>query len=157
MSYQIEYQNTNITLEDLQEKYSLCSTSMKVANTWVKPHDHNIDEPHDHNIDEPEAEHQIVVVTKQTPPLAVALAVALAVDNTSPEEMMKDIKTFKRSLLDNCIEFINTNSKYAEVKEIKDVAKIVMDLEDSFKDKTPKGATVNVLINNITEKFKDDC
>ena len=71
--------------------------------------------------------------------------------------MMKDIKTFKRSLLDNCIEFINTNSKYAEVKEIKDVAKIVMDLEDSFKDKTPKGATVNVLINNITEKFKDDC
>lgn len=178
LSYQIEYQTTTISREDLEEKYEAIPNN--IFEKWNKPEYllKRIEDSED-IIDESEQtieviaepEEQIVIpertiVTKpediidepkqivKLPPIEV---VTEEKDPKSKEVMMEDIVHFKRELLTYCQNFINKDSQYAEVKEIKDVAKIVTDLEDSFKDKGPESPTVNVLIQNITQGFKDDC
>ena len=48
--------------------------------------------------------------------------------------------------------------EFAEIKEFKDVVAIVDSIEKSYKDtKDPQGTTINIAIQNLVEKFSDDC
>lgn len=79
--------------------------------------------------------------------------IAQPTQNTSNEDIVSDIATVKEVLLSKIKDSID--NPYLEVKELKDITKMVIDLEGSYKDKN-HGPTVNILVQNLTERYKDD-
>ena len=76
---------------------------------------------------------------------------------TSPIELTNEekIKEFKTLALDRCLHFIKSDVRFAEVKEFKDIVAIVDTLDK--KSGIDTTTTINVLVQNIQEKFVDDC
>ena len=67
-----------------------------------------------------------------------------------------DVNEFKSLAMDHALQFMRNDAQYAEIKEFKDMCKVVLDIEASTKDTKPE-STINIAIQNILGGFKDDC
>jgi uncharacterized protein (DUF433 family) len=132
LSYQIEYETTNISKEELVDKYNITPKDLKGSEHWAKRNESSY--------------------LVETP----SQAIVLAATKETNEDLMADIDKFKREVVAKALDFIKNHAQYAEVKELKDMVAIVDSVEKSYKD-TNTGPTINVLVQNLTENFKDDC
>ena len=133
--YRLEYETTDITKDELISKYSIDPTTLKGHEDWIKPHQLG---PEDYPSQE------LVTVDNRLTTKEVKASVK---DN---------ISEFKELAMEHCLTFMKNDVRFAEVKEFKDIVSIVTSIESSGKDDTT-GTTINVLVQNITEGFRDDC
>jgi len=140
-SYKIEYETSDISIEDLCKKYDIATKDLKGYTKWQK-----ILSSEDDIIDEPEPQKTIDILDTNI------------VTNETKEVLLDDIDTFKRLAVKQAVKFIKEDAQFAEVKEFKDMVAIVDSIEKSYKDvKDPIGTTINIAIQNLVERFSDDC
>jgi len=132
LNYQIEFETSDITIEQLCEKYDVTTKQLKGYTKWSKSK----------RLPQPTETTNIVNSNSNN-------------DNSS-EEVLADIKEFKSLAMQHALKFMKNDAQFAEVKEFKDIVAIVDSIEKSYKDTKDTGPTVNVLVQNITERFKDD-
>jgi len=73
------------------------------------------------------------------------------------EDLQHGIHTFKTNMLTWANDQLKDNSSYLEIKEMKDLNSIVKDLEAStLKKDDTSGTTVNILVQNMLDKYHDD-
>ena len=137
LSYQIEYESTEITIDELCYKYDIKKKDLKGHKDWEKPSTTTSEE----------IQHTIVPTTTST----------IVPATTEHNSLIEDIMEFKRLALAQAMHFIKEEAKFAEVKEFKDIVSIVDSIDKSLKDTIDTGPTVNIMVQNIVEKFKDDC
>lgn len=132
-SYKIEYETTSITKEQLRLKYQLPDT-LDISK-WEKTL---------------EVLPVVPMNISHTPSLPEPVAI---------ETPIAKIEKFKELALDHCIKFMQDDAEFAEVKEFKDIVAIVDTLEKSYQKADPEAGkpTINIMINNLMERFKDDC
>ena len=124
LAYKIEYETTDITLDELVDKYNLEPSSV---SSWKKK------------------TKQEVVPATIVPTTTVVTA----------DTILDDILEFKKNAIAHAKEFMANDVRFSEVKEFKDMVAVVTTLEASLKEQ--KQPIVNVLVQNLTERFKDDC
>lgn len=137
-SYKIEYETTSITKEQLRLKYQLPDT-LDISK-WEKV--------------ATEVETLPNIVEVLPPPPSTSLP-----DPATLDTHIAKIGKFKELALDHCIKFMQDDAEFAEVKEFKDIVAIVDTLEKSYQKADPEAGkpTINIMINNLMERFKDDC
>lgn len=146
LTYQAEYERTpNMTISELCTKYDVQTKQLKGYTKWQKKIE-NTTEP-------AEAEDDII----SQPIASTAQHSELATPKTS-EDVQLEIDEFKRLAVAHATKFMREDVEFAEVKEFKDIVAIVDSIEKSYKDtKDPQGTTINIAIQNLVEKFSDDC
>lgn len=140
LTYQIEYETTDISIESLCTKYDVQTKQLKGYTKWTK----GLGEP---DIAEP-LQADIITSPIDTQDLKIP---------KDTVELLESIEDFKRKAVAHAIKFMRDDAEFAEVKEFKDMVAIVDSIEKSYKDTKDTGPTVNILIQNLTEKFQDDC
>jgi len=136
---QVEYENTPITVKELCDKYSTTTKELKGYTKW-KPYVH-IPKPSE------------VLIVPETPKPS---EVQIVPEPINPK-IIQNINNFKDRAVAYALESI-TDPQYLEIKEFKDLVSIVDTIEKSVKPKdNDQAPTVNILIQNLMEKFSDDC
>jgi len=135
LSYKIEYETTNISINELCEKYNITKEELGDYQTWTKL------------ALEPEQP-----VTQTTPAIAPSQQ-PIVTQDISPLDKLAEVKD---KLISTCKAIVEQQGIYTDVKELKDITKVITDLEASYKEAKDQGPTINVLVQNITERFKDD-
>lgn len=134
-------------VDKLHSQYTLEPEELAIANSWE------------------------VVVTKSKPvrakkakePIAaevlpVTLPSTTPVDSEIVPDTKEKIAQFKELALDHCLTFMKKDARYAEVKEFKDIVAVVDSIEKSYdKSKGTDAPTINILVQNLVERFRDDC
>jgi len=144
LSYQIEYQTTDITILELCEKYNISTKDLKGYTKWEKE-----------NLPEVEAEETIVTdIQTITEPLGIEPD---SNTNSEVDKLRDDINSFKTKAMAECLRWMDNDAEYGEVKEFKDIVSIVDKLEQSISDKKPENETpqIQIQINNIMSKYAD--
>lgn len=176
-AYRTEYETTNITLKELMEKYDLTYEDIPGYEQWAqhkptaatKPTKQpptrarktkKVDKLISDIISEP-VQSLATLATIEEPAITLELLpTKQPLVATEPTETQLDkIAQFKELALDHCINFMNKDAKFSEVKEFKDIVAIVDTLEKSYQKVDPEAGkpTINILINNLMERFNDDC
>lgn len=125
--YKKEYEQTDITIKELCEKYDITTKQLKGYTKWTK----EIKDP----------------IVTQTP----------SHEASQPtNQILDDIEEFKKLAVRHAVNFIKEDARFAEVKEFKDMVAIVDTIEKSYKNQTEQGPTINIAIQNLVERFKDD-
>jgi hypothetical protein len=160
-----EYETTSITIDELCLYHGVLLKELKGYKTWRKRS--NIEEVDvSHLLVEdinPTTDNPVIEIVADSPVPAVtppprSTLPAVAEEGDVIEEIRADIKTCKKLAMARCKEFLTTDARYAEIKEIKDVVSIVNDIDKSLQVvKIADGTTVNVYINNLINNFRDDC
>jgi len=174
-SYRMEYETTDITIDNLCDKYNLSTSDLSGYTKWTKTLeiDEEPEEQHEPEpiVTEPEdiIEEPIViepVMLSCDEPIVPEVMLPTPSQATTPaldkyEDGDTDIKdqilSFKKSALNYAVEFMENDVKFAEVKEFKDIVSIVDSIDKSFQKNTESTTTVNVMIQNIMSEFHDDC
>jgi len=136
-AYKAEYENTEISLEKLRLKHKIPPDVD--TSSWQKKEESTTDIDTSNQAgtpDLPEEPEQHLV--------------------TEQHMLTSKITNFKVKALDHAIECME-DPTYLEVKEFKDLVAVVTNIEGSIKEKHNPATTINVLINNLTERFVDDC
>lgn len=156
-AYQAEYEHTNISIDALLEKYQLTKDDIKGYESWKKPGE--VAKPKrtkkiDKVLQNLDAKPNIVPATTITTTDIVTLP-----ETTVTESQLKKIEEFKELALDHCLNFMHRDAKLSEVKEFKDIVAIVNTLETSYQKTDPDAGkpTINILVQNLMERFNDDC
>jgi len=96
--------------------------------------------------------------------LTKALNAPPELQTTNPTQVLIDIEDFKESAIAWAKHQLDTDKNrpisILDVKEVKDLTSIVTNIEATYRakdDDDAKGVTVNVLVQNIVDRFKDDC
>ena len=184
LSLQIEFEETEITLEELCSKYKVTTAQLTNHKKWVKKSSildlsSHILELEGHKEDLEKFKEttqptivQDVVANKSTPiaienkptPIAVAKKSTPVViedseeDRNSPESLLRDVGKFKRLAMDYALEFMANDAQYHDIKDFRDIVNVVDKIESSLvtkEDKAPT-TTVNIAIQNLVEKFSED-
>jgi len=143
LTYQAEYErDPNLTIAELCEKYDVQTKQLNGYMKWTK---RDIKEP-------PIGTKPSILATPNLPkPSELPKAV-------NKEKLLEDIDMFKQLAVAHAIKFMKEDAEFAEVKEFKDMVATVDSIEKSYKDtKDPQGTTINIAIQNLVEKFSDDC
>ena len=149
LTYQAEYETTpDMTIDDICTKYDVRTKQLKGYTKWRKRAE-NSDEP-----TEAEAEDFDVSIVPSVPKKPNH-DLAIPKDR---EELLTDIDNFKSLAIAHAVKFMKDDAEFAEVKEFKDMVAIVDSIEKSYRDvKDPSGTTINIAIQNLVERFSDDC
>lgn len=160
-AYKAEYETTNITLEALLEKYELTKEDIPGHETWIAYNSKPV------IVTKPTKTKKVkpidkILATIDKPievPLKAAVVPSIDIVTTGTEAQLAKIANFKELALDHCIRFMSQDAKFAEVKEFRDIVAIVDSLEKSYQKVDPEAGkpTINIMINNLMERFKDDC
>ena len=146
LAYQTEYETTDISIEDLCAKYDIQTKQLKGYTNWVKRQE----EP----LQGDTSEVQVIDIPKDTSKVQV---IDIPKDT---EELLENVEEFKKLAVAHAVKFMKNDAEFAEVKEFKDMVAIVDSIEKSYKDVKSNEPTINVLIQNLTQKFRDtpdDC
>jgi len=155
--YRNEYETTDITKEELCLKYSIEHSNIPDIDSWTKPTNDESQEPKT-TIDNSDIILDTTIVTPTLDTKKIKKLASSKLVKTPAEPAVADkIKDFKEFAIDHALHFIKHDAEFAEVKEFKDMVAIVDSIEKSYKDTKDQGPTVNILIQNLAEKFKDDC
>jgi len=178
-AYRTEYETTNITLKELMEKYDLTHEDIPGHEQWTQHKStatkstkqpptrarkiKKVDKLISDIISEP-VQPLVTLAVIEEPAITLEPVQTLVTKQplvaTEPTETQLDkIAQFKELALDHCINFMNKDAKFSEVKEFKDIVAIVDTLEKSYQKVDPEAGkpTINILINNLMERFNDDC
>lgn len=165
-----EFENNPISLTELLEKHQLEEWQLGDISNW-KPY--SITEPDD-IIEEPQTEQEqetIIAEIVESPPhqTQTQTQTKTTVTNIAPKppaqqeednSLLSEIHEVKKSILKKAKETIDDDYG-VDTKELKDLTSIVKSLEDGELNKQGKGPqqgnTVVVAIQNLVEKFRDDC
>ena len=153
VSLQIEYETTDITIDDLCLKHNVNLKDLRGYEAWNKPLELQpivIEEP--------------IVITKPTEEPVVLTPPIVPKKPESPEKqtiVSKDIKDkvaeFKELAMEEALRFIRKDVKFAEIKEFKDMVAIVDSIDKSLQKPTSSAPTINILVQNLAERYRDDC
>ena len=130
--YKTEYETTDISIEDLCSKYNITTEDIPQHDSWVKSSD--------------------IILVPDTQDI-----IDIVPDVSSNKVLLDDIQQFKASTLKIAKDRISNEGFTIDTKEMKDLVSIVDTIEKSIVDKKDTGATVNILVQNIQSRFKDDC
>jgi len=138
--YKKEYETTDITIDELQDKYSL----------------HNFIIPEDWNKRAHTAE-----IVKPSGTIVTPVNTNNGLQSTENSihgitSIQSKVEEFKELAIDHALKFMKNDAQFAEVKEFKDMVSIVGTIEASYKDTKPEN-TINIAIQNIVKGFTDDC
>lgn len=131
--YKEEYETTSLSIEQLCEKYSIQIEELGDISDWIK--------------------------VDVTPPAVLSVEAPLISTPIEklPEqdELLKsDILDFKKKTVKECLARLRM-AQTLETKELKDLVTVV-DIVDKSLRSTKEGQNVNVLIQNIINKYGDD-
>lgn len=133
-AYREEYEATpGLTIDELLAKYDITTKDIKGYTRWEK-----------RTAPKPAATKPLPSAAPQTDTL---------LEKKSPQEAIDE---FKELALDHALRFMKNDARFAEVKEFKDIVAIVDSLEKSYSKSTDSGPTINILVQNLMERFKDD-
>jgi hypothetical protein len=133
-------------VDKLHSQYTLEPEELTIANSW-----------------------EIVTSTKKAPRAKRAATKVIVPEIVEPEIVeppsIEEVETerekiaqFKELALDHCLTFMRKDARYAEVKEFKDIVAVVDSIEKSYdKSKGTDTPTINILVQNLVERFRDDC
>lgn len=160
LTYQAEYENTpDLTVEQICEKYCVNQGQLKGWQTWEKIIHNDIEVmPPAEVIDSSSTS-----IDTSRPRIAIPQLPDIPLDTQLTIEdapVLKDIAQFKELAVAHALKFMRNDAEFAEVKEFKDMVAIVDSLEKSYiAKKNPDDAkiTVNIAIQNLVERFRDDC
>lgn len=139
----------HLAIAQIKEAYSLTNEDLPGHEAWiVKPTKGKRTKKIDEILEATVVKPTIPQVAKPSLPVTKA-----------EETQLEKIEKFKELALDHCIHFMEKDAKFAEVKEFKDIVAIVDTLEKSYQKADPNSGkpTINIMINNLMERFKDDC
>jgi len=139
-AYKVEFETTPITIEELLVKYEITKEELGSTDIWekrVKPTE---------------------IITKPRAPQK-NLPDTILDDEKS---MLDEIDDTKKLVLVKVKEYfgVDGDSDFASTKEFKDMVGVLKDLEAGElvkAGKDDKGPTINILVQNLTERFRDDC
>lgn len=145
LNYQIEYEKTpDLTIPELCEKYSVETKQLPGYTKWQKE-------------TSPTQLTEATIVT-EAEPLAPAPKdnkdFILAKDEA---ELLSQVDEFKTLAMAHALAFMKNDAEFAEVKEFKDVVKIVLDVESSVRVTDTPTTNINILVQNLSKRFDDDC
>lgn len=144
IAYKAEYEHTDISIQDLLKKYQLDKEDIKGYKEWTKV------------LPTPRTTPRTVIPTTPTDIVTIVddLPVTIVTDS-----QLKKIEEFKELALEHCLKFMQKDAQFSEVKEFKDIVAIVNTLEVSYQKADPDAGkpTINIMINNLLERFNDDC
>lgn len=136
-AYREEYEATpGLTIDELLAKYDITTKDIKGYTKWEK-----------RTAPKPVAPKPL----PSTTPIATPPADLL--EKKTPQEAIEE---FKELALDHALKFMKNDARFAEVKEFKDIVAIVDSLEKSYNKTADTGPTINILVQNLMERFKDD-
>lgn len=132
-------------VDKLHSQYTLEPEELTIANSW-----------------EVVVTNSKPVRTKKAKELPATEVLPPACSTTVDSEIVPDTKEkiaqFKELALDHCLTFMKKDARYAEVKEFKDIVAVVDSIEKSYdKSKGTDTPTINILVQNLVERFRDDC
>lgn len=170
LTYKIEYETTSITLDSLIEKYDINLDDIPDISDWRKQTEA---EPEVEILATPQprakrkkAQPKVDIATPPVTPAPPAKTSPLdAIVEIAPEEIahenqdvLDQIDEFKRLTLAKATKFVRDEADYADIKDLKDVVSIVDTIEKSYKG-VKQGPAVNILVQNLVERFRDgdDC
>lgn len=162
-AYQAEYEHTDISIIDLLEKYQLTKDDIKGYEDWRKPgevHIVPIESKPKRKVTKKQAIVDKIVERVVTPTEVITTQDIDKLPQTEASDSnLKKIEEFKELALDHCLKFMKKDAQFSEVKEFKDVVAIVNTLETSYQKTDPDAGkpTINILVQNLVERFKDDC
>jgi hypothetical protein len=160
-AYQAEYEHTDISIDALLEKYQLTKDDIKGYEAWRKPGELEVVKPKPRRTKKIDKvlQNLEVVDNKQEVLPTLPPTITTLPETTATEGQLKKIEEFKELALDHCLNFMHRDAKLSEVKEFKDIVAIVNTLETSYQKTDPDVGkpTVNILIQNLVERFQDDC
>ena len=145
-SYKIEYETTDITIEQMKLKYKLPDSLD--TSTWHK------------EVPPPPALTVLTEPPETAPPPAESPDTSSLGNGPGVERMLSDIHEFKELTVARALSFMKNDGEWAEIKEIKDMVAIVDSIEKSVRPQVPEspaGITVQVLVQNLMSEFKRDC
>ena len=128
--YQEEWQTTpNMTLEELANKYAFDIEELGDISDWRKTDD---------NILVPE------VITQKS-----------VTNSVDTDIIRKNITQYKKDAIKECVNRLKL-AHTLETRELKELTTVV-DIIDKSLRSTSEGQNINVLIQNIVNKYGDDC
>jgi len=159
-AYKIEFETTNITIDELYEKYNITAQDLGSTASWEKRASVTLskEEAFKQKIKpelSPEAEANS---SPKAAPVKRTTPSKLVVDGE--DDMLASIQETKALVLTSTKQFFEDyTASDVTTKEFKDMVGVLKDMEMSELTRQGKntGPTVNILIQNLTEKFKDDC
>ena len=129
--YKTEYETSQLSIEDLCIKYDITVSDIPNHSSWVKQSAEPLD-------------------------LDIIVANDIVPDVSSDVAILENVQQFKRMAVKQAKERIATDTMM-DTKELKDLVSVVDTIEKSLTGKNDSGTTVNVLVQNIQQRFKDDC
>lgn len=138
-AYKAEFETSNISIPDICKKYNIIPEDLGDTSDWEK------------RASEPNTD--IIVIDKE--------------EDITPSEivdtddcMLDDIREIKKLALDSTRQFFQDyDTNEVSTKEFKDMVGVLKDIESGelVRQGVDKGPTVNILVQNMVERFKDDC
>lgn len=143
-AYKTEFETSNISLEDLLEKYNITKEELGSTSSWKK----RVEVLPDNTYKRKDIIKPDITPSPET------------VEPVLDENFLDIIQDTKKLALASTKQFFeNYNTDEVTTKEFKDMVVVLRDLESGELIRQGKntGPTVNILIQNLTEKFQDDC
>lgn len=136
--YQQEWQsNPTQSLQDLASKYGFEIDDLGDTSDWVK------DDPKE----------------KETVPVKIVHPMLQPEPSTHDDDqhqLTTNITDFKKRMVKECLHRLKNEGRMIETKQLRELAQIVDIVDKSLKTNV-EGNNVNVLIQNIINKYGDDC
>lgn len=162
--YKLEYQTTPITLDLLEQKYE--TKLPKEAQTWEKlneaptnPQPQKVKKAQRKSAKTPEPTSLEIDTEKAltlVPTEVVEVKDTPQTTDDPDNEIDTTIKEFKVIALQKALALLKEDTfNEMETRELKNLV-IVVDTIDKARNKTPESTNVNVLVQNIVNKFIDD-
>lgn len=140
LSYQLEYEaNEDMTIDHLCEKYNITTKDLPGYTKWK------------HNTSKKDP------ITLPQKPQPITPTLVPQSPNEAPPTIAQDIEEFKSLAVKKALRFIKDEADYATVKEFKDIVSVVDSIDKSYGPEESTEPQINILINNITSRFVDDC
>lgn len=136
-------------VDKLHSQYTLEPEELTIANSW---------EVLVTSTKQTKGKKTMEVIPPVTLPSSIQAIPPVNVDSEIVLDTKEKIAQFKELALDHCLTFMKKDARYAEVKEFKDIVAVVDSIEKSYdKSKGSDTPTINILVQNLVERFRDDC
>jgi len=148
-AYKVEFETSNITIEELCRKYNITKEQLGSTEKWEKRATVVLANP--------------ICIEKRPNTIgkpAHSKGNKDIIVSGEPKTMLDTIQETKELALDSTKQFFeNYNTDEVTTKEFKDMVGVLKDLEagELLKEGKGQGTTVNILVQNLTERFRDDC
>lgn len=147
-AYKAEFETSNISIEDLLTKYNITKEELGSTTMWEKRAGVGI---------VPDSTYKRKDIIK--PEIAPNTGQDIIVLDKE-EDFLDIIQDTKKLALTSTKQFFEDyDTDEVTTKEFKDMVGVLKDLESGelIRQGKDTGPTVNILIQNLTEKFQDDC